>query len=210
MPRIDYDCESHVTLGNQQVSEDCGSGEIQSFASYFRRVLPSRIRQEIVKQISRQNQVPSASTLDSVIRSCLDQTENEWHQARNVQPVENQEWACQSGDNDPTTSWPSNPSTPTPSLNQSLSSTDMALDHSIPRHQNEVVRPSWAWADTFSNEFPEFVSVEPALFSYGEADLPDHSRAALTPCYSFAWDSNSVQWSSEGLDDAINLDQCDS
>jgi hypothetical protein len=183
-----------MTLPNQQVSETC-NGEIQSFFSYLHDVLPSRIREEITKQISSPNQVSSADTLDCTVRNCLNQTRNEWHQVHDVQPADHQNFDCQSWDDDPSTSWLSYPNTPSSCFDQNLSLTGLGLDHLTPRHQTEMVLPSWTWEVPFQNGNAESASIDPRMSSYRSVELLDCSRTS-TMSDGLTWLADTSPWAS--------------
>jgi hypothetical protein len=200
----DYSRESDLTLRNQQGSEDY-NGEIQLFVSYLSRVLPNRIREEITKHVPGQNQVPSADILDRAVRNCLNQTGSEWHKVHSVQSVENQDLACQSGDNDLNMGGLSYPNTPSSSLDQSLSRTAQEQEQATLRHQNELVLPSWTWANTFPDGYTEPASIHTGMSSYGSADLLDCSRTWSTSD-GLPWSSDTLQWTAGDPHDLIILD----
>jgi hypothetical protein len=175
------------------VSEHSNSG-IQSFVSYLHTVLPSRIRGEITKQISSQNQVPFAEMFDYTIRNCLDQTGNEWLQGQDVQSVDHQDLTCQPWNNDLSTSWPSQAITPSSSLDQSLSFTGLGLQCLTPGNLNEMSGSTWTWSTQFQSGNVEPASVETGACTYRSADIMDFSGPSGTS-YGPAWNSDPLQWS---------------
>jgi hypothetical protein len=203
MLSTDYECESDTTSRDRHVYEDSHSG-IQSFVSYLHEVLPSRIREEITKQISSQNQVPSADMIDHAIHNCLDQTGNEWLQGRDVQPVDYQDLTCQPGETGLSMGCPSYANTPSSSLDHGLPFPGIELEYLTPWNPNEMSLQASAWPPQFQNGNAEPASIETGISLYRNADIMDYSVPSSTSS-GFTCGSDSVQWSSGDPHDIISV-----
>jgi hypothetical protein len=199
----DYDCEFDLTFRNQHVSED-GHGEIQSFISHLYAILPSRIREELSKQLSGPDQVSFHEAVDSAVRNSLNRTRSEWHQVQDAQSVEQQDSTCHSWGNDSSMNWLSYPSTPSSGLDRNLLLTGLDLDYLTPKHLNEPGLPSWTWGSPLPNGNAEPASIETGLRLNESAELLDYPSTSTTSDM-LAWDADALQWASGGLHDAITL-----
>src|SRR4051812_12775799 len=128
----DYDQDSDTTSEKQHSSSGINDG-VQLFISYLHSVLPSRVREELARQLGVRDQVPTTDMLlDDTVRMCLNQTGTEWLQGHDLQPADHQGLMSQRHHYDLSTSWASYPNNESSYLSQSLSYSDLESQYLAP------------------------------------------------------------------------------
>jgi hypothetical protein len=171
---IDYDRETDPKLQKQEVSDDCHGG-VRSFFAYLHAVLPSRVRGELIRQMSSQNQAPLVDWIDCAIRNCLDQMGSEWLQGGHVQLTSHQDLMSERGSGELSTSWLSCANSASSGLDQNVSFRELGLD--LPpqwdQTENELSGQSSNWLAQFENDSAGPASIDLGGSSYG---IEDHER----------------------------------
>jgi hypothetical protein len=168
--RTDYDLESDTTSQKQHSSIGINDS-VQLFISYLHSVLPSRVREELTRQLRVRDQVSSPDMLvDDVIRTCLNQTGTEWLHGHDIQPADCQGLMSQRQHCDPSTSWASYPNNESSYLNQNLSYSDLELQYLAPWDQIGMsVQPStWPMQLEYDSAGPFSIDQRGPFYSSGE------------------------------------------